>query len=239
MKVAITQPNYIPWIGYFDLLNKVDLFIAFDNVQFVKRSFIGRNRVKSPNETPTWLTVNLDSCKREDKINEVYLKDNDWHQSHLQKLKAYYAKAKYFDLYFGFFSELLKPLKSDDSLATYNVRLLKAIAIELGIKTKIVRSSNYIEELSGSAEDKILSLCNKIDVSAYYNFQKGVEEGLYKPENFTKVGIKLFKQKYIHPQYSQTGNTFLPYLSIIDLMFNEGEKSLEIINSGSNWEKLN
>lgn len=239
MKVAVTQPNYIPWIGYFDLLDEVDLFVAFDNAQFVKRSFIVRNRVKSPNGEPVWLTVNLHSNKRGDKINEVFLNDSDWSKKHIQKIEMYYRNAPFYDEYIEVISKLLKPLETESTLSEYNIRLLNEFSKLLSIETKIVKASDFMKHIEGSAEDKILKICKEVGASSYYNFKKGVEEGLYDPGHFTEQDVKLFKQDYVHPTYEQINGEYIPYLSIVDLLFNQGDKTFDIIKSGSNWVKLN
>tara|TARA_B100001109_G_scaffold255058_1_gene256558 strand:+ start:1020 stop:1739 length:720 start_codon:yes stop_codon:yes gene_type:complete len=238
LKAAITQPNFLPWIGYFDLLDEVDLFVALDNVQCVNRSFIVRNRIKSPNGDAKWLTVNLNKVSRSDLINQVTLKEGAWYQSHIDKIKSYYHKAPYFEKYFDLIGNALIPRTEEKTLESYNIRLIQFFADILNIETRIVKASDAIQNLEGEAEDKILQLCKFYKVSDYYNFQKGVDVGLYHPEHFANASISLNKHIYNHPEYNQIHGDFLPYLSIVDLLFNEGDKSFEILKSGSKWEQL-
>jgi len=239
LKIAITQPNYLPWLGYFDLLQTVDILVFLDNVQLVRRSFIVRNRIKTNNNEVKWLTVSLKSCPQRTLINQAVIDDSNWCEAHLNKIDTYYRSSKYYKQYIDFLQRLILPQPEDKFLSRYNKRVILELCSVLGIKTEIIDSSSLLEDLTGTAEGKILRLCNMLKPKELYTFSKGVEVGLYKGENFKKIGVDLFKHEYHHPIYNQVGSTFIPYLSIIDLLFNEGDNSFDRIKEGTKWIKVN
>lgn len=238
MRVAVTQPNFLPWLGYFALLDQIDLWVSLDNVQHVRRSFIVRNRIKSPDGAVRWLTVRLEHAPQTAKINEVRLHPSDWWGEHLDLIRESYQKAPYFSVFFEELAELLPPRPDESTLGEYNRRIVMELSRYLGITLESREASEICPILEGSPEEKILTICDRLKPSEFYNFQTGVEVGLYHPEAFHQHGMKLFKQTYRHPEYRQQGNGFVPYLSVIDLIFNVGpEAALNLIRSGSEWTR--
>ena len=238
MKVAITQPNFLPWLGYFELLDKVDLFISLDNVQTTKRSFIVRNQVKSPNGNAKWISVNLEKASRGVLIMDAILAKGGWWALHFEKIRNYYQEAPFLDKYNALIWELLNP-GDDETLGDYNLHIIQKLVKELGITVEFQKSSDIQPVLEGTPQEKILAILNKVGATEFYNFKRGVDVGLYQPDILTSQRILLFKQDYQHPEYAQTGEEFLPYMAIIDLLVNKGEKAREILLSGSNWVKMN
>lgn len=240
MRIAITQPNYLPWLGYFDLLDVVELWVSLDNAQFSKGSFIPRNRIKFSDEEWKWLTVRLKSVKNETLINQAVLdKSNRWWEEHLNKIKAYYAKSEYYEEVLNFLEQIIVPMPNEKYLSEYNTRIVTQLCSFIDIDIEVVFASDIITYLNGTAEEKVVKLCKKLNASSFYNFKTGVEEGLYSPATFSDNGITLYKHDYDHPTYRQLGSVFMPYMSIVDLLFNEHPNALEIIRKGSKWIKMN
>lgn len=237
MRVAVTQPNFLPWLGYFDLLDQVDLWVSLDNVQLTRRSFIVRNRIKLADDRPRWLSVSLKKVAQDCEIRAAELAPGAWARSLGQVLRENYRKARYSDQ-LDELCELLEPVSGDQNLARYNERILLRLAQMLGLRFQIARASELEPELSGTAEEKIFSLLSHFDVTHFYNFRRGIEMGLYDPKSFARRGIRLLKHDYQHPEYRQLGQTFEPQLSIVDLLLNEGPRAAEIVRSGSRWMEM-
>jgi len=240
LKIAITQPNYLPWLGYFDLFDIVDLWVCLNNVQLPNRSFIPRNRIKFSDEEWKWLTVRLKSIKNGTLINQAVLDINSrWWEEHINKIKAYYAKSEYYEEILNFFKKNIIPMPNEKYLSEYNTRIVNQLCNFMGIDIEVIFASDIITHLNGTAEEKIVKLCKKLNATYFYNFKAGVEEGLYTPATFSDNGITLYKHDYNHPTYRQVGSTFMPYMSVIDVLFNEYPNALEIIRKGSKWIKMN
>jgi len=238
MKVAITQANYIPWLGFFELLDKVDLWVSLDNVQLSKRSYIVRNKVKQPGGDVSWISLKVQKAPRATHIIDSNLQMG-FVELHLNKFEQCYKHAAYFDETMEFFQSTL-PLGNDQNIASYNRRIICAICDYIGIELKVVSSVDLEMPLSGTAEDKIIGLSHQVKAKELYNFQMGIENNLYSAERFSQEAIKLYKQSYMHPDYSQNDDHFEAYLSVADLLFHQGKsKALSIIQQGRNWQLQN
>lgn len=224
------QPAYIPWLGYFDRISKSDIHVILDDVAMDKNSktkFTNRNKIRTPTGW-SWLTVPLQSVSRSDEIlinNLQIAPESNWSEKHWKSIKSNYSRSPYFLNYAKFFEyfyqrnwRLLNPMLMNSTL--YLLR-------ELGIKTECVLSSELSPE--SKKADLILELCTKIGASTYLSGPFGRD---YLDENaFEEAGVELRYHDYIHPVYTQTFERFEPYMSILDLLFNHGEKSLEILTS--------
>ena len=234
-KIAITQPNYLPWLGYFELLDAVDLWIVLDNVMLGSKSFVNRNRILI-NDSEVWLTISLESRSQKSYINNVNLNMSGWWNDHLNKLRNCYRNSKYYNETMQFLEMILPP--KENLLSDYNLRIVSSICELLEISVEIKKASDYAKEYYDSPQDRILELCDVFNASQYYNFKKGVDIGLYNAKVFKDAGISIFKQEYIHPIYSTGSQMFKSYMSIVDLLFHHYDASLEIIRSGRNWIKV-
>lgn len=238
MKIAITQPNFFPWAGYFDLLDTVDNIVFLDNVMLSPRSFMIRNRMKDNKCIPFWISESIRDKSQNRNIREHYIfKSNKWIVSLSNKIMEHYNKARYCD-------DLLDILNKtqhikETRLSCFNVEIILNIANYLGININYDFSSNFISGNVENVQDKILAICKKQSATQYYNFRNGIEAGLYSPEAFKDEDIELLKQEYTHPLYNQLGEKFVPYLSILDLIANEGKMSLDILRVGRKWISLN
>lgn len=230
MKAVIMQPTYLPWSGYFDLMDQGDIFVILDNVQFSKHSWHQKNRIKTPNGE-LMLTVPI-IRRHPQMINETRINnDQPWQKKHLKSIQASYAKAKYFNRYYNFFREIYS--QSTEKLIDFTIPIIMLEKEILGIKREVVKASEIGVE--GSKVELIVDICKKVNADEYLSppgSEEYINEVISKNDVFKKNNIKLEYQKYIPQEYTQLWGEFIPYLSAIDLIFNEGENALPIIRSG-------
>lgn len=230
MICAIHQPQTYPWLGYFAKIIQADIFIFFDDVQFKKNEWQNRNRIKTDRGW-MWLTVPVIHNFGQ-RINEVQIDNKqNWKKKHLNTFTTYYSKAPFFKSLF----EELKELYSRDYelLADFNITTIKWILKKLKIEKKIFLSSNLNynpEQIPISADEKIIKILKIVNAETYISGQGG--KNYLNLELFKKEGINVIFQNFQHPVYNQLYGSFISNLSILDLLFNEGEKSLDIITKG-------
>lgn len=227
MKVAIHQPNYLPYSGFFHKLSLVDTLVLMDNTQYDKK-FTNRNKIIVPNGW-IWISVPI---KKEHKFSLNKLveinNDIDWKENHLQKIQKSYANSKFFHLYENYFQSLYK--KNWDLLFELNYEILKKIIELLGLKIKIIKESEL--EVTGNSTQRLVNICNSINADTYVSGIGGKD--YMDTELFEKNKINLEYQNFSHPIYSQHfSNCFIPNLSIIDLLANLGPKTKEILTNPS------
>ena len=225
MKISIMQPGYLPWLGFFELMARCDLFVILDNVQFTKKDWRSRNRIRTKDGW-IWLSVPVLSKHRktqlitETKINN----DRHWGQDHLQSLKIHYAKAPYLKDYIPFFEDIYN--RKWDYLLDLDMAIIVHLAEQLNISTTIIQASNLpIPEVSGN--QRILEICRVTRAHELYDSNGAI--AFINTALFHEAGINLTFQDYPHPEYRQIYKPFLAYMSVIDLLFNEGPQSKEII----------
>jgi hypothetical protein len=219
-KVAILQSNYIPWKGYFDLINSVDEFIFYDEVQYTKNDWRNRNKIKTSNGVD-WLTIPVGQ-KINRKINEVYIEDFTWQKKHWQKIFQNYKCAPYFEEV----SDLLKPLyfnKVFKNLSEINYHFIKKIMDYLNIKTKLSYSTDY--DTCNGKNEKLIDLCLQTNANIYVSGMKA--KNYLNTELFlnNNLAIEWFDYSF-YPSYVQQWGEFYHEVSIIDLLFNCGPKSI-------------
>lgn len=231
-KVAIMQPTYLPWAGYFGLLNLVDLFIILDDVQFDKRSWQQRNRIKS-SSGELFLTVPVKSKgKFYQKINEVKIDtEREFEKAHLKSILLSYNKSKYSSLFNPVVEEIFG--KKHKSLLNLNLALIKTIKKLLNIKTDLIFSSDLKQV--GSKADLLCNLCEQVEAKNYIA-PPGSKMYITETDIFERKNIKINYFDFKHPIYNQLYGDFIPYLSCIDLIYNCGEKSKQIIQKSSSIE---
>ncbi len=217
MKVAAIQSNYIPWKGYFDMINAVDLFIFYDDVQYTKRDWRNRNKIKTSSGLK-WLTIPV-SSERTQKIYEVEIQNSHWQQKHWRSIVYNYSKTKYFNKYQSFFEEIY--LKTSwQNLSQFNQFVIKKISHDiLDIHTQFADSRDY--NLSKTKEERVLEFLKKCSANEYLCGSSA--KSYLKEDYLQKEGIKLIWMNYDnYPEYSQLYPPFEHHVSIIDLIFNEG-----------------
>ena len=227
--MAIMQPTYLPWSGYFGLMQSVDVFVLLDSVQFARRSWQQRNQIKTANGAQ-WLSVPVQSKgKRDQLICEVELdKSSGFAATHRRSIEMSYAKTPHFKQ----FADTLLPLLDNSSplLADLTIGLILQLKARLGITTRVLRSSEL--DVSGAKADLLASLCKQLDATTYVS-PPGSKEYLDESDAFAKIGISLQYFEFKHPEYLQPFGDFLPNMSIIDMLFNCGEQSSVLIQGAS------
>jgi hypothetical protein len=222
------QPTYLPWLGYFELMANSDCFVLFDDVQFEKKSWQQRNRIKTSSGELMLIVPVKTSGVQYQKINGVLIDNNDnWKRKHLKSIEVSYRKAPYFDKYFSSLQKIYN--KEYLKLADLNFALIEFIKGELKINTPIKMSSEIPTRTS--RDEKIIDICKAVNADELYD-AAGAEEILDR-DKFEQEKIKLVFQKYDHPEYQQMHGDFVPFMSALDLLFNEGENSLKVILSGA------
>ena len=224
---AISQPNYIPWVGYFSLIKNVDIFVFLDDVKYIKREWKNRNKIRKSKDSHEfkWLSISIDKVNQEKNLNECKIFDNlNWRDQHLNSIIDVYAKTPYFDNYFREIESIIKS-KHLNNLAAFNIYLINYFCEILNIKTKKLKSSEL--NCEGTKDIKLIALCNEINAKKYIANNKS--KIYINEENFRKNNIILEYQNYNLKEYSQFSDKkklkYIPYLSIIDLIFNHGNES--------------
>jgi hypothetical protein len=233
MKIAISQPAYLPWMGYLDLIDQVDTFVLLDNVQFEKQSWQQRNRIKTPAGLQ-WLTVPvLFHGRFGQSINQVEIRDIEFWRNHLRAIELNYRRAPFFDDYF---EELRSRITAEMSrspnalIADLDIRLIEWFMDLLGIQTRLLRSS-HLQQL-GKRTELLANICESLRAEQYVSPLGSATYLLQEMNVLLDKGIDVVFQHYEHPQYRQLFPPFCPFASILDLIFNEGERALEILRSG-------
>jgi hypothetical protein len=229
MKVAIMQPYFFPYIGYFQLINSVDKFIIYDNIQYTKKGWINRNRILV-NKKDQLITLPIK--KDSDYLNVVERElSKSWEidkNKMLNVIKSSYNKAPYFQDTFELISKCLN--NPETNLFKFIYDSIISINNYLEIKTPIIISSTIDADHTLKSQDKVLSLCKKQNADIYINSIGGVE--LYDKETFRNNSIKLNFIKSNSIQYKQFNNEFISWLSIIDvMMFNSKQQIKEYLNN--------
>ena len=232
MRVAICQPTYLPWLGYFDLIDQVDTFVVLDSVQFEKRSWQQRNRIKTPSGL-SWLTIPVAVRGRfHQSISDVVICDPRFPQKHLRTLEANYARTEFFHAEFSGLSALLSNCAEGVPLAELNLSLIRWFAKLLGIHTRLILASSLAQE--GKRTQLLANICQKLGATQYLSPIGSAEYLLSEMDFFAAVNAEVLFHTYVHPEYKQLFPPFVPYASTIDLIFNEGDRAMEIIRSGRN-----
>lgn len=228
--VAISQPTYLPWMGYFYLIEQADVYVFLDHVQFEKNSWQSRNRIKGP-KGAIWLTVPTHH-KGLGSIKDVVIDNTQlWAKKHLLALRACYSKSPFFSDYLPFFESVYNT--NWQLLADLNIHITKFLSSQLGISPIFARSSEL--NVVGKRTDLVLSICKTLKAERYLA-SIGAEEYMIEDgaqESFTKQSIKVEFAEYTPPVYPQLFGEYVPNLSVIDVLFNCGpDRSRVLLNQG-------
>jgi hypothetical protein len=229
-KIAIVQSNYIPWKGYFDMINMVDEFVLYDEVQYTRRDWRNRNMIKTPHGLK-WLTIPvMVKNKYFQEIRDTKIADKYWAKKHWQTIKHYYSKARYFKDC----KDLVEPLylnNTDEYLSQINHTFITTICGFLGIGTRISWSFDYgdYSKTRGKTQ-RLVELCRKTGALEYLS---GPSAKNYIDEKlFAELSIKLTFMDYSgYPEYKQLYCPFAHHVSIIDLIFNQGPEAVQFMKS--------
>jgi hypothetical protein len=225
MIVFVHQPEYIPWLGFFDKLARADVYVIYDDAQYQHGGFHNRNRIRTP-EGWEWLTVPI-SHGYPQTIKNVKIAGDLWKNKHLYGIRHHYQNTPYYSRYYPLIKDAL--MLNHESLLGLNLHLIKTIANILGMNPKMVFSSE-LPYAGTEKNEKLVSMCKFLGADCYLSGSGGknyIQEAL-----FSQANVKLQWHNYQHPTYKQGFSGFEPNMSIIDLLFNEGPRSKEIIQSG-------
>ncbi|MBI3003322.1 MAG: WbqC family protein [candidate division NC10 bacterium] len=219
MIVAIHQPQYLPWIGYFDKMDQADVFVLLDTVQFKKNEWQNRNRVKTPDGWQ-WLTVPV-VHRFPQRIDEVRIApDDSWGRKHWQALQTHYGAAPFFAPHAPFFADCFA--RPWERLVDLSGHLIEYLAGALGIGARLIRASTgrFPEDATG----RLVAICRHLGASAYLAGRDG--QSYMDLDQFAAAGIAVKTQDFACPVYPQRYGAFVPDLSVVDLLFNCGQESL-------------
>jgi hypothetical protein len=216
--VVIHQPDFLPYLGFFDRFLKSDLWVVLDHVQFVNKgnSWHYRDKIKTPNGAQ-WLSTSIQKCANDTPINEVLLSNTvDWRTKNLNLLRQNYGKAPGFAEVFPYIEELYA--YSCIKMADFNLRSIEMLMKLFDISIPSVFSSKL--DPQGKKNELLIDILNKVGADIYLS---GVGAKDYmEPDLFKLSGIDVVYQDYKHPVYTQLHGNFIPYLSSIDLFLNCG-----------------
>ncbi len=226
MNVVILQPSYIPWRGFFDQVRKADLFVFYDDVQYDKRGWRNRNRIKTPSG-PQWLTIPVLARGAQTEhipIHQIRVCwDEPWNRAHWKSIQMAYAKAPCFKQYAPALEELYAG--HPEFLADFTIDLTVHLARALGIAhTQFLRSSQ-IPGVEGAKTERLISVLQKVGATHYISGPSA--QDYIEDELFASAGISLEYMAYDYPEYEQLYPPYDPQVSILDLIFMQGPKALE------------
>ena len=218
-RVAILQSCYIPWKGYFDLINSVDEFILYDDCQYTRQDWRNRNRIKTPNGT-RWLTipVTIDGLY-EQRLDETVVADPDWSSRHWDIVAQAYRKAPFFATYRDEIEAAYGRCASEPRLSAINRAFLETLCRLLGVETKLSWSTDYAA--SGSRTERVVSLCVHAHADLYLSGPRG--RSYIDASLFEQAGVELTYFDYDgYPEYPQLYPPFEHTVTLLDLLFNVG-----------------
>jgi len=235
MKIAIHQPHYLPWLGYFAKWAAADLFVFLDTVQYEKNGWQNRNRIKT-REGPRWLTVPV-RAKLGTMIRDVPVDPSqNWRGRHLAAIEKAYGGATGWRRYRDDVQALYH--REWDRLAPAAMASAAWLADKLGVTTRTCLASeiDLPEEARTDATARLVGLCRAVGADTYL---AGRDSALYMDiGQFEAAGIAVEIQQYEHPVYTQEHGEFAPFLSTLDLLLNHGDEALGILNAGNAWSRL-
>ena len=224
------QPTYLPWIGYFGLMMSVDLFIILDNVQFAHRSWQQRNQIKT-HQGVNWLTVPVLIKGKRDQLIRNVLIDNtiNFKKKHKASIQLAYKNSPFFN---EFSPILFASIDNEyENLLQLNYSLLICLSNFIGLEKKVIFASQL--QSRGTQAELLAFICSQVGATEYIS-PPGSKEYIEQSSAFSEIGIDVSYFDYTHPEYSQNFGPFVPYMSVIDLIFNMGPESKSIIFSGLN-----
>ena len=227
MKIVITQPNYLPWLGYFAQLNSCDLWVSLDDVQYSRREWQNRNRILDLSNKAVYLSVPIQKSPRSSKINQIVLSNDYQPYDHLEKIKRYYINAPYFNTVFPFLEDILHTSYnySEGSLSRFNVQIISQVCKKLGIYFDIKFSSDLSESIvAETATQKLFQIAQHFNASSYLSSAGARDYMRSELHIFSEASIEVLWQDFVHKPYVQHLNNggFVSHMSFIDYLFNCG-----------------
>jgi hypothetical protein len=222
MKIAIMQPYFMPYIGYFQLIRAVDTFIIYDNIQYTKKGWINRNKYLFEDKAKLFtIPIKKDSDFLNIDQRELSQEFENSKEKLLRLIKYSYKESPNFNIVYPLFESILN--YNEKNLFKFIYNSILEVCHYLSIETDIIISSTLPIDHSLKSNNKVLAICNYMKATAYYNSIGGLE--LYNKEQFLNDGVKLSFIKTKQIKYAQFNNTFVPMLSMLDvMMFNSIEE---------------
>jgi WbqC-like protein family len=237
MKLGALQPGYLPWLGFFDQIAKCDTFILYDELPYAADSWRNRNRIRRPGGGWCWLTVPVvNKGMRQRAIKDIEISEQgNWRRTHWRTIQNHYARALFFAAYEDFFARLYE--KRWRYLVDLDLEIIFYLLQALGIGTKIVIASaaaleaDYLRSVAGRGDPtaRVSFLCRRFGADCFLEGALG--RTFMEPADLEPFGITLEYHDYQHPFYHQLFRGFIPYMSVIDLLFNHGPESLDILTA--------
>jgi hypothetical protein len=236
VRVAIHQPHYLPWLGYFAKWAAADHFIFLDTVQYEKNGWQNRNRIKTP-AGARWLTVPV-HARLGTPIRDVTIDTTQpWRERHLRALEQAYVKAPHLPRYRDALGSFYR--RDWDRLAALAAASARWLAQALGVRTPVALASELGVEAAGPGGDptaRLVALCRAVGADTYLAGQDGAR--YLDTRQFAAAGIAVEAQRYAHPNYAQLHGEFTPFLSAVDLLLTQGDEALAILCGGNTWSRL-
>jgi hypothetical protein len=222
-RLAIMQPYFFPYLGYFQLMANVDVFVVYDDVNFINRGWINRNRI-DVNGAAHMLTVPLQQASQNRLICDISVSDDTaWRNKIVKTIQQAYARSSQFHRVFPLIERIVR--HSADNLADYLLHSLTSLRDHLGLRTEIVATSRHYRNANLKAETRIIDICQREKADLYINSIGGRE--LYDRAQFEQSGVKLmFLTPALQP-HSHSAAPFIPGLSIIDVLMHNDESSID------------
>jgi hypothetical protein len=221
-RIAIVQSSYIPWKGYFDLINGVDEFVLFDDAQYTRRDWRNRNLIKTA-QGPAWLTIPVQVKGRYlEPVKTIEISDPSWTVTHWRTLRANYARAPFFRQHADAIEQVYRDCASETRLSAVNHRFLVALCRILGIDTRLSWSMDYA--LVEGKTERLVEICKQAGAETYLSGPRA--RAYIEPERFSDAGVQLAYFDYSgYPEYPQLFPPFDHRLSVLDLIFNVGPEA--------------
>lgn len=226
--ISIRQPGYFPYLGFFKKIESADVFVFLDDVQYTRSDWDNRNKIETT-DGPMWLTIPILN-KSKEFLNEVKIDHTqNWIYKHKSAIKFSYQNTPFFDLYWKDIESILD--KKYTKLIDLNMKLINYFKSVLDINTETVFSSDL--KINSNGSEKLCQICMKLKADTYLSGELG--QNYLDLKLFENNQIKIIFEEFKHPTYSQMNSKFLPNMSIIDLLFNEGDNSINILKKCRNY----
>ena len=234
MRGVILQPGYIPWLGFFNQMFLSDLFIYLDDVQFDRRGWRNRNQIRGPHGA-VWLTIPIVQKGRYNQILKETKIDNssNWQTKHLRSLKHFYSRTRYFVSLYPQIERILK--KEWKFLLDLDVQIINQINQFMGLNVQTEFASHF-HISNHDKTGRLVEICHKSGINDYISGP--LCEDYMDYDQLKAFGINLYLHEYVHPEYPQRFTPFIPFLSIVDLLFNTGRHGLEILKNSQCLKKF-
>ncbi len=224
--VVIHQPDFMPYLGFFDRLLRADIYVVFDNVQYVRgsRGWTGRDKIKTRNGEK-WISISVQKAPQDTAISQILLsEDNSWRENHLNLFYENYKKCPFYGEIMPYVEKLYS--YRCERMMDFNLESIKMLMELFDIQVDMVMAGGL--NVTGKNNALIINIMKQLGCTKYLS---GVgARDYYKPELYKEAGIDVIWQKFEHPVYRQEYGDFIPYLSSIDLLFNCGvEESRKIL----------